>query len=167
MSQAVDLRCTTKLYKKKLLDDTKVSFPEHTIYEEPGFTYPLQFYGNRFYIHPEILYNYRMNPDSMMHGGFSIEKLALHTKVQMNLYSELCERGLLDEYEDEINYNFMHSFYYETLKFAYNQGLKLPKEFIEYLYGVLVDIIPNWERNKYLKTDRVLEASIKERGIDL
>lgn len=167
MQQIIDLRCTTKLYKRSFLQKTGVRFPEHKIYEEPKFTYPLLFYGTRFGVLAEILYNYRMNQNSTMNTSHTFERLKNHPEVQFMLFAEMAERNLLDIYYDEITYHFLHSYFAETLLFAANQNIVLPTEYFREMQNTVLTLIPAWKENPYLKnpSDTVLPAILK-RGLE-
>lgn len=166
MQQIIDLRCTTKLYKRSFLMETGVQFPEHKVYEEPKFTYPLLYYGTRFGVFAEVLYNYRMNENSTMNTSHTFERLRNHPEVQLMLFEEMAERKLLDEYYDEITYHFMHSYFVETLLFAANQNIVLPIEYFREMQNTVLTLIPAWRENPYIKgqSDDVLPG-ILEKGL--
>lgn len=151
MAQVVDYRCTTKLYKRSLLQETGVAFPHHMIYEEPVFTYPLQFYAERFVVLPELLYNYRMNPRSTMNTSHTFDKLSNHPKVQLQLFAEMADRGLMETYYDEISYHFLHSYFLETLLFAADQGVDIPEVFFRKMQQTVLHLLPDWKDNRYIK----------------
>lgn len=166
MQQIIDLRCTTKLYRRSFLTETAVQFPEHKIYEEPKFTYPLLYYGTSFGVLAEVLYNYRMNENSTMNTSHTFERLKNHPEVQFMLFAELAERNLLDIYYDEITYHFLHSYFAETLLFAANQNIVLPVEYFRQMQETVLTLIPAWKENPYVKNqpDTVL-PKILEQGL--
>lgn len=168
MTQIVDLRCTTKLYRRAFLKETGVSFPEHKIYEEPKFTYPLLFYGTKYGVLAENLYNYRMNENSTMNTSHRFERLRNHPEVQFSLFKEMVERELLEEYYDEITYHFLHSFFCETLLFSANQNIEVPIDFFMAMQNIVKQCIPDWEQNTYIKmspesvTSVILQLGLKQ-----
>ena len=166
IQQIIDLRCTTKLYKRSFVVESGVQFPEHKIYEEPKFTYPLLFYGTRYGVLAEVLYNYRMNENSTMNTSHTFERLKNHPEVQFMLFAEMAERSLLDTYYDEITYHFLHSYFAETLLFAANQNIVLPIEYFQEMQNTVLTLIPAWKENLYIKNqlDTVL-PKILERGL--
>lgn len=169
LSPLVDYRCTTKLYRRQLLEDTGVRFPHHLIYEEPAFTYPLMFYVQCYAVVPEILYHYRINPNSTMNTSHSFERLKNHPMVQRMLFHEMTERGFMELYGEEIRYHFLHSYFYETLLFAANQGIEVPADFFEEMQDTVTDLAPGCRGNCYLDSDgddllaKVLELGLRRR----
>lgn len=166
-SPLVDYRCTTKLYRRQLLEDTGVRFPHHLIYEEPAFTYPLMFYMTCYAVVPEILYHYRINPNSTMNTSHSFERLKNHPQVQLMLFKEMAERGFMELYGEEIQYHFLHSYFYETLLFAANQDIEVPADFYEEMQDTVMDLVPGWKGNSYLDSDGdVLLAKVLDIGLE-
>lgn len=151
MTQVIDYRCTTKLYRRELLAATAVRFPVHKIYEEPMFTYPLMFYGRKYTVLPELLYNYRINPDSTMNTSHTFERLKNHPEVQLMLLSELADRNLLDTYYNEISYHFLHSYFMETMLFAGNQNICIPAVYFGAMQQTVLQLFPAWENNPYIE----------------
>ena len=88
-----------------------------------------------------------------MNTAHSFDKLKHHPEVQLQLFTELVDRGLLDTYFDEISYHFLHSFFYETLVFAGNQHIKIPAEYLSYMSNVVGTLLPDWKDNPYLETN--------------
>lgn len=167
LSPLVDYRCTTKLYRRQLLVDTGVCFPHHLIYEEPAFTYPLMFYVECYAVVPEILYHYRINPNSTMNTSHSFERLKNHPIVQLMLFREMAERGFVKQYGEEIQYHFLHSYFYETLLFAANQDVQIPIDFYREMQDTVMELIPEWRKNRYLDSDGdILLARVLDVGLD-
>ncbi len=167
MSPVVDYRCTTKLYRRQFLEETQAAFLHHVIYEEPAFTYPLMFYVTCYAVMPEILYHYRMNPNSTMNTSHSFERLKNHPYVQLMLFEDMVKRGLMEEYGEEIRYHFLHSYFYETLLFAANQDVQIPIDFYREMQGTVISLIPEWRKNGYLNSDGdVLLKKVLDIGLD-
>lgn len=65
-SQILNESCTTKLYRKSLIDCANVRYAEGVAYEEPMFTYPMKFYVNKVAVTETKLYYYRYNEKGTM-----------------------------------------------------------------------------------------------------
>ncbi len=166
MSQLVDYRCTTKLYRRSMLVETGVAFPVHMIYEEPLFTYPLMYYGTRYVVMPEVMYYYRMNPNSTMNTNHSFSSLKCHPTVQLQLFTELVERGLYEDYKDEIDYHFLHSYFYETLLFAGYQKVQIDVAYFIQMQNTILTLLPDWKENPYIRRDaNGVLATVLKKGI--
>ncbi len=166
MSQIVDYRCTTKLYRRQMLLENKILFPAHMIYEEPLFTYPCMFYGTTYVILPEILYHYRINHSSTMHINHNFEALSCHPKVQLLLFTEMVDRGLFEIYHEEISYHFLHSYFYETLLFAALQKIEMDVNFFRQTQNTVLSLIPDWKHNTYIQREpEALLSQVLQTGL--
>jgi len=111
--------CCNKLYRSELVKKAGVAYPEHVMYEEPLFVYPLLFYADCLVVSDEQLYFYRQNPTGTMYSAMKeANTLAQHGQVQLQLLHFMQKTPFYEDYKDEIYLNFIHSYLVETLYFA-------------------------------------------------
>ena len=122
-SQILNESCTTKLYRKSLIDCANVRYAEGVAYEEPMFTYPMKFYVNKVAVTETKLYYYRYNEKGTMLSYMNNPStMVQHLQVQLNVYLTMLQSDFFNEYKDEIDLYFIHSFYAETFYFMAGRG---------------------------------------------
>lgn len=143
--------CNNKIYKRELLEESKVFFPSHCVLEEALFVYPLYFYTKRFYVLEERLYFYRYNPAGTMVSTLSnLNKWLDHVKVHLLLFAELEKRDLLRKFHDEIELYFLWNLYVETIGFIFRYTNNFPMDLYEYLRESTISCFPNYKENSYI-----------------
>lgn len=147
----------SKLYRRKMIEDSKAQFAEHRIYEEPAFVYPQLFYANRIFCMKDVLYCIRMNAESTMHfEAKKSERLLDHPEVQMQVLKYMIDhRELMMEYYDEIEFYFLKTYYVETLYFAGQGGMVLDAEYFRKMQSNVKELFPEWRHNAYLQGEEV------------
>jgi len=151
-SLQVDFSCTTKLYKRALIDRSGALFPEHVVYEEPLFTYPLKFYGRRYYVIEEELYYYRMNFEGttindMQHIGRMYDNVL----VQARLWEFMKRTEFFNEFYEDIEYQFVYSCLVETVAFYTKRGYQFPTSVRQRILGMIERECPNYRNNPLCK----------------
>lgn len=158
-----------KLYRRTLLEQCGASFPEHVVYEEPYFVYPLLFEATRFYSMEEGLYFYRQTGQSVTVEHMN-EKNTLydHPYVQLELLKKLTShKNYIQKYYSEIEFHFLYSYYMETLYFAGIGNKFLGIDYFRNMQKMVLDLFPAYEENPYLKLEgfvrlRQVLSSVKE-----
>jgi len=149
----VDIRVMAwnKLYKRKLLQETKVLFPKGLQYEDICFCYQLLPYVTKIGYVDEALYYYIQRDSSIANTSnkrvretYDILKLVLDYYHEKNLY---------DKYYDELEYITMKFIlgrnFYRICALS-DQGLR--KKYLEEGWQLLEKTFPNWKRDRYLQT---------------
>lgn len=140
ISEKITYGCWNKIYRRELIGKAGVQFAEHVIYEEPLFVYPLLFYGSRFAIIPDRLYIYRQNSTGTMRNDMkAYDTLLQHASVQLAVWDFMKNTEYFKEYYEEIKLYFLHTYFYETLYFAKQRGMKITME----LYKILEEVVFN------------------------
>lgn len=145
--------CWRKLYKMEMIRDNCIQFPEHLIFEEPGFTVPVLMYEKRHYFLDEVLYYYRKSSGSTMTGSWDQHQMD-NMKVWIILIEDLKKRGLFCKYYNEIAY------LYYAWGFAYNilllmhKGYTLSTEGMKLLIDVTYGFFPDINENIYLLNEK-------------
>ena len=150
-----------KVFKRELIERTGVRFAERVAYEEPLFTYPLKFYVKSIAKFDTPIYYYRYNPNgttaSYLNSG---QKLYEHMRVQEMVWEFLKESDCFNEFHDEIEVYFLHSFYYETECFAKARGFSIDDDMRNYMNRGVLDRGIRYKDNPYL-TDQNLGELVK------
>ena len=110
----------TKVYKKKMLIENSLWFPERTRYEDLAWN-PLPLMYAEKYVHvPEPLYNYSVNPESA-----TLERNSPHhferLKTLELFLSECRMRGLYEKYREFVEYYFIGHYYANTVYIAFSR----------------------------------------------
>lgn len=88
-----------KIYRRKLLDQYDIRFPEGLLYEDAYFFNVYALYTRSIVFVPNELYNYCRREGSIMHDTMfgSAEKNLDHLRVAERLYKYMEERGMTDQ----------------------------------------------------------------------
>lgn len=138
-----------KAIKRELLVDNQIYFPEEIIFEDAYFEALLHFYVNRIYLHEEKLYHdyVSVSSDVSVSGTEALTDLLTEESMKWQTWEE---RGLLEEYREELEFQFLRSCYLRFLKLlaagdeqqSYSLFM-LAKEFT-------LSCVPDYTKNKYL-----------------
>ncbi len=142
---------STKLYRKSLIDRTGVRLAEGVSYEEPLFTYPLKFYVDKVAVTETQLYYYRYNYNgTMLSRTNKLSTMTEHLQVQQEVYQWMQKTEFMEEYKNEIDLYFIHSFFAETFNFMVARGMPMPAVMLRYMAETLVKYVPDYRNNPYL-----------------
>ncbi|MCI6036186.1 MAG: glycosyltransferase [Firmicutes bacterium] len=143
----------TKFYKRSFLSENAPAFMEGVAYEEPSFVYPLLYAAKRMYVLDEGLYYCRIHKESTMQSYVRQKgKLYDHPQVQLGVYETMrAKTEIYNRFQDEIEYYFLFTFYYETLYFAAHGNLYLGYEFFQVMQNTVQRLIPAWRENAYIR----------------
>lgn len=153
-SQILNESCTTKLYRKSLIDCANVRYAEGVAYEEPMFTYPMKFYVNKVAVTETKLYYYRYNEKGTMLSYMNNPStMVQHLQVQLNVYLTMLQSDFFNEYKDEIDLYFIHSFYAETFYFMAGRGMPMLAVMLRYMAKTVKEYVPDYRNNPYIKEE--------------
>ncbi|WP_075721659.1 glycosyltransferase family 2 protein [Roseburia sp. 499] len=157
MAEVLTMNHCSKLYRRKLLEESQAQFAEHRIYEEPAFVYPQMFYVKKVCCMKEAFYRIRMNEESTMHSeAKKSERLVDHPEVQMQvLRYMIAHRQLMMDYYDEIEFYFLKTYYVETLFFAGQGNMILGVEYFKKMQNNVKELFPEWRSNAYLQGEEI------------
>ena len=137
-----------KVYKKAVLVENHLRFPEGIFYEDNCASPVWMMYFKQFEKVNEPLYFYYQHEDSTVHK-VSIERCH-HRMESLELFvKEARKHGFFEEYQKEIEFRFSELYLKNTL-FSYMQGsqkkeMKLLKELRQ---GIKI-MFPEFEKNEY------------------
>ena len=139
----------SKLYRKSILINNDIYFPEHLSYEDNYFGNLVLFYANRIYHLEEYLYYYFINPQSTV-----VKKDSPHhfdrLSVELIKLDTFKKRGLLNMFYDEIEYKFILLFYINTLHITFTRFNTIPGNILSHMQNVVTEHFPNYKNNKYI-----------------
>jgi len=137
-----------KIYKKTLLFEYGLFFPEHRIYED-NFWSPLVFlYVRSVAIVNEVLYHYFINPTSTMH--LKDEESFFDRLDTMLMFWNVChERGFYDIYKEEIDYVFTQLYFINSMYGCLNAFKKVRFDKLIEMRSTLLRFVPDFRSNRY------------------
>ena len=149
------------MYRKALLDDNNIFFPEGTYMEDYYFHVLTMMHAQACYEMKDILYLYRENSNGIMRT-LNKEHLLDIVKVQNMTYAELARRGLNVGFEEELAVLYYVKAFVEPISNMEKgkNGIEWDYEIVEELKGNILDCFPNILQNAYINQD-VSEENMK------
>ena len=163
-----------KLFTRGFLLQNQIFFPEQLAYEDHFFSTLLYFYAKRVYILEERLYHYYVNPASTVLSPDATHHFDILTVNKM-MWSECENRGFLNEYRKEVEYQFLTLCYLAAMKMISLRLTYVPYDFFLELKAETLKRIPDYHQNPYIKdyvTEmnqmllRLLDLPISEQDLD-
>lgn len=137
------------LYKKTLILDNKVFFPEDLAYEDNYWGAVLGCYVSSYYVIDEILYHYFINMESTI-----MQKSALHhfdrLEIEKMKLLELKRRGVYEENKEKIDFAFLRGFYINSLHMFFTRFEAIPYDTLNRMQSEVMELIPEYEDNPYI-----------------
>lgn len=151
------LGCVPKFYRMDMIQEYNIRFAEHLIYEEPSFTVPVRIYEKRHFFLDEELYFYFQSPDSTMRGENAQRQLD-NLKVWLILMEELEQRGLKEQYYDELGKMFYEWAFLLSLNMMCQKGNEITREIFLTLKTAVLELFPNIRQNPGLSDEQGTRA---------
>ncbi|HHV10457.1 MAG TPA: glycosyltransferase [Clostridiales bacterium] len=148
----------SKLYKRSFLADNNIYFPEHLSYEDNFFGYLVQMHCTRLYFLEEYLYHYFVNYNSTIVKANSPHHYDRLTIELMKL-EELKTRGLFEPYYAENEFNFLSTYYFNTLHIIFTRFIHVPVDIVNQMRQEVLRHFPGYDKNIYL--DQFLPETYK------
>lgn len=139
----------SKLYRKQVILENEVYFPEHMAYEDNYWGAILGNYLQTFYVIDEILYHYFVNLNStLMSQNASHHKDRL--QIELLIREELKQRGLYEKNKEKLDFRFIKAYYINTLHIFFTKYHPLPYDTILMMQQELSKQVPDFMDNPYL-----------------
>lgn len=152
LSEDITYGCWNKLYRTEIVRQAGVWYPEHVVYEEPLFVYPLYFYVSCIAIMKEPLYVYRQNESGTMYNNMKNKATLLeHANVQLAVWKFMKHTKFFHMYYEEIKLYFLHSYLYETLYFGKLRGFEITLDMFQMLADVVKSEVEDYDKSIYEK----------------
>jgi glycosyltransferase involved in cell wall biosynthesis len=141
----------SKIYKRNIIQDNQILFPEHLAYEDNYWTTFILLAVKRCYIVEEYLYDYFVNDQSTilsMNKKHHFDRL----KIELMKLEELRNRGIYDQFYDEIEFNFLILFYVNSLNIIFMRFSYIPVDILNLMQRSVKENFPNFMNNKYIQS---------------
>lgn len=139
--------CWSGIYKKSVLTENNVYFPENLYYEDNFWSQLLALYITKLYIVDEVLYHYYVNDDSITMRRNDIRHLE-RLQVELLLLEELKSRGIYEKYYDIVERNFIITFYLNTMHIIFTRFDSMPDIFPQ-MKEIILKEFPGYKENPY------------------
>lgn len=137
-----------KIFKRKTIIENQLWFPEDIFYEDNAMSSSFMLSANRFEYINEPLYYYYQHGDSTVHT-FSEARCNDRLVAGRIIVSEAKRLNILDEFHDEVEYQFTSLFYINTL-FTYMPCVKPIKiSYVKAMTKEMLCTFPNFRENRY------------------
>lgn len=138
----------TGLYKRELIAANHIRFPEKLAYEDNYFERVLHLYIRSLYILDKVLYHYVLNPDSTMSSINAVHHLDRLT-TELMLIDAFKERGAFKLWHDEIEWDFLDRFYFNTWHIIFTRFTYIPDVY-PVMKKTILQLFPDYRKNPYL-----------------
>jgi glycosyltransferase involved in cell wall biosynthesis len=149
----------SKLYKKSLIMDNHIYFPEHMSYEDNYWLPVLCLFVERYYVLEEYLYHYFVNMEST-----TIRRNSLHhmdrLEIELMKLKTYGELGVFSLFHSEIEYWFIKLYYINTIHYLFTRYDDIPTQLFSLIQENVRNIFPNYMNNKYLSIFSNLETEL-------
>ncbi|MBR1598338.1 MAG: glycosyltransferase [Lachnospiraceae bacterium] len=135
------------IYKKNVILDNQIFFPEHLAYEDNYWYSILKLYVRNMYVVDKIVYHYYINSQSTSHNknsGKHFERL----KIELLILEEYLNRGAMPYFHDKFEVDFIRRFYFNTIHIIFLRFDYIPNIF-PYIQKVILNYFPNYKDNPY------------------
>ncbi|WMJ90225.1 glycosyltransferase [Anaerocolumna sp. MB42-C2] len=140
----------SKLYKKKIITESGIFFPENLFYEDNYWFPVISFYIERYYVIEEYLYHYFINFNSTTIKRNSIRHMD-RMEIEIMKLKTFMELGVYNTFANEIEFIFIKLYYINTLHYLFSRYDydKIPTNLFAVLQDNLKKLIPNYKNNIY------------------
>lgn len=139
-----------KIYKRHLIYDCGMRFPEHMFYEDNAIANAIVLKAKHFAYIDEPLYAYYQHSASTVHT-INMDRLEHRMEAARIMLKHAKDFDYLDTYHDEIEFKFTILFYVNTM-FGYLQSTgKKDIAFLTAMQREMKETFPNFEENPYYK----------------
>ncbi|MFA9375729.1 MAG: hypothetical protein ACERKZ_03130 [Lachnotalea sp.] len=138
-----------KLYKRQIIFDNNILFPENLAYEDMFWGAIFYLYVNKVYILEENLYHYFINSEStvlMKNKEYHFDMLTANYLK----WEDYIRRGAFEKYKEALEYDFIITYYFTGIKMLFLRFDEVP--YVKYMeiQNTILKLIPNFKQNKYL-----------------
>lgn len=153
VTKELSLGSQKKMFRLSLIKDNNIHFVEHLVFEEPSFMVPVRLLANTHAFIDESLYICYLSQGSSMRSDWGEHKWD-NPQVWLHLMDDLQEKGLLQEYAEELEYLFFVWAFGLSIRMVLQKGYTLTKNELQVLIDMVEQRIPNIRKNKYLEKNK-------------
>lgn len=137
-----------KIYKKEVIDQHKLRFPEGVFYEDNAAGPIWMLHFKHFELVDEPMYYYYQHESSTVHR-ITKQRCRNRMETALILVEECKKKGFYEKYQDEIEARFTQLYYVNTL-FSYMIGVRVPEiSFLTELRDGMRAQFPDFRKNPY------------------
>lgn len=135
-----------KLYRREMLTENHLSFPEGMIYDDICFSELVKHYARRVYILEEAMYHHIISNQSASYAADNWKDKLGYFDANVLLIEELRGRRLYDDFAEKYETNFMIEFTAVIRSFTYIYGYISP-EIFKTMSDILWRLFPDIKEN--------------------
>lgn len=133
-----------KLYKKSVIAENNIRFPEGYIYDDICFSELVKHYVKNVYLLEEYLYHHIISPDAASYSSKNWTNKLGYFDVQVILIQELRNRGLYKKYKETYDEQFMID-YFALIKNFLNTYHDMPPEILNAWNRQILLLFPDYK----------------------
>lgn len=139
------------IYRKKILTDNHLYFPEQLFYEDNAFVYVVHFLAEKISKVNKPLYYYRCSNVSVTRSYNNYNLFDRLTTANI-LKNNLIRFGLYDANKEEVDFLYTQLYYINTIYACITHFSPLPYSEFKKLKRNFYATLPNFRQNKYYKS---------------
>ena len=137
------------LYRKSMLTDNQIYFPEGYYYEDDYWYVLSMHYIKSAYIIGEDFYHYYEHPDSTIHKRNSLHQLD-RAHVEKLKLEELVKRGIFKRFPTLYEHEFIRRHYMDMLYVLFTQFDQCDCDYARALHDETYHIFPSYRNNPFI-----------------
>ena len=138
------------IYRKELLLEENLQFPEDLRYEDNYWSAIRDLVIRSYYIINEHLYHYMINENSTIMEQNSLHHLD-RLVIELMKVEEYKRRGVFEIYHDEIEFSFLKLYFINTIRILFVRFQEIPYDIIYSMQDNVKELFPEYEKNPYLE----------------
>lgn len=142
-SNGIGPHVVCKIYKKSVIFDNHIFFPEGLVYEDNYWGCLINYYVNSAYMIDEVLYHWYVNPASTSMERNQIKHFDRLTIEEMKIQAYK-ERGLYERFYSQIAKEFMQLYYFNTLHTIFTRFDEFPVEYFRQMQRNIKKYVPDY-----------------------
>lgn len=150
----------TGIYKKTIINQNNILFPEHLKYEDNYWSAILSVYLKDFYHLQDNCYHYRQRENSTVYlrnVSYHLDQMEIE-ELKIKTYQEL---GIFERFEKEIEADFLHIYFCNTLIKLFVQYDMPSFEIYTKMIKRVRELFPNYLSNPYFKNEEFYTTLLK------
>ncbi len=146
--------CWNKLYDRQFVLDNQLKYAEGIFDEESLFTYPAYMVVKRYYCLNEYLYMYYQNDAGTCYTlAKSDEHRNDNALCWLQVYEDLKNKGVIDDYYREIEIVFIHNFYLRSYMYSIRRGIRYDVKTVRWMQETVQKLFPDYKNNPLRDND--------------
>ena len=135
----------TAIYKKALILDNELWFPEKVSYEDNYWGEIFKLYIGRLYIADKIVYHYCINADSTTTNRNNIKQLE-RLGIECMILEKYKKLGAFDTFYEDLMWSFMERFFFHSMHIIYTRFDYIP-DIMPYMKRKIMHYFPDYRNH--------------------